>query len=415
MRYLILLLVILFPTPMVTEPLILKHDHVLSQDDNYIMLRTAVAWNHASTQIASASGYDTYIWDADTGQLLYKLPNNAPALGVRWSPNDTRLVAWSSSPYSCYRGCDIDEVRIWDTETSRVVLALSYDFHINDVIWTHDSSQILIAHDGGGERRDVSTGEILATYPREYGISRMMLNANETRLWALDRDGLVSFWDFDGTEPLTTLCHSIYSHLYTEVWNEGGSLFVGFDCDGEVKIYDAQTGDVHVSLLHEGFEVYNAIWNGQRLLTWANAPEDSTHWRFWVWDATTGKALSTWDLTDLIYSASVNWNGQQAAVIAYSFLHIWDATTGDLLHTISYEGDNSSANDSIGITWNQDGSLIMSWMGWSSEGATTVWDTTTGEKVMDLVPMSFAAWSPDNEQVWGTDIYEQNILVWDLK
>jgi WD40 repeat protein len=172
-----------------------------------------------------------------------------------------------------------------------------------------------------------------------------------------------------------------------------------------------------VMTLPHGDNVTSAAWSpdGAQIVT-------ASGYRFFggdktarIWDAATGEALHTLSgHGDDVTSAA--WSPDGAQIVTASddgTARIWDAATGEALRTLS--GHSSSVTSAA---WSPDGAQIVTASGsvGGGDGTARIWDAATGEAVRTLSGHSSvgtsAAWSPDGAQI-VTASWDRTARIWD--
>lgn len=167
------------------------------------------------------------------------------------------------------------------------------------------------------------------------------------------------------------------------------------------------------------------VWQATIVITHTNTV-DSVAWspdgsklvsgdrddRLHVWDATTGASLLTMsghsrDVSRVAWSP----DGSKIASVSDDMsVRIWDAATGSSLHTLT---GHSGRLDSV--LWSPDSAKVVSAS--PIDESVRVWDATTGANLLTLTPPSLnaptsVAWSPDGAKLASTT-NDRSILVWD--
>ena len=105
-----------------------------------------------------------------------------------------------------------------------------------------------------------------------------------------------------------------------------------------------------------------------------------------LWDAVSGELIHTLSHEDTVWSAE--WNGDESLILTRSgsingrdgSAKLWDASSGELIHTLSHDSRVWSAE------WNADESLILTSSGSinGGDGSAKLWDASSGELIHTL-------------------------------
>jgi WD40 repeat protein len=123
-----------------TRPLLTLRGHT-------VPIRT-VAWNSDATRLASAGGKqndtgELKVWDALTGKEL-SAPADQTSYGINavaWSPQGNRL-AWGGGRIGGFNNRIPGELRIWDSETQKVLDLRGHMGEVNSVAWSSDGTRL---------------------------------------------------------------------------------------------------------------------------------------------------------------------------------------------------------------------------------------------------------------------------------
>jgi WD40 repeat protein/serine/threonine protein kinase len=186
---------------------------------------------------------------------------------------------------------------------------------------------------------------------------------------------------------------------------DGGRLAVG--SDGAVNVWNWETGQLALPLLSghadKGISV-TFSQDGRRLASGSWAGE------IMIWDARTGNRLHT--LTEHhhpISALAFSPDGRRLVSACFNeSLIVWDATTGLPVHTL--EGHDRLV---LGVAFSHDGSRIAS----AGEDKTVrVWETATGREVLDLRGHTQAsvgvAFTSDGLRL-ASGSWDRTVRVWD--
>ncbi len=267
-----------------------------------------------SQAILNRDGTQVTAWQFDeSGAITWQIPRILPAAGgiqrAHWNPDGTQVALWARK----------DRIQIWDVATGQQSLELPYDISpISDGRWNHNGTQLL-------------------TWSWD----------NTTRIWntITGQEQMQFYHDYRINETDTPI------QVYGAVWNEAESQVLTWTSfsNSAASVWDAATG-IRIFLLPHGRDnaVLGASWNRHetQILTWGT---DGTAR---IWDALTGEPLHELIIQDaLIYDAQ--WNADESAILmrvnvasfcfgddcaAFHKLYIWDATTGEPIRTFDHDG-----------------------------------------------------------------------------
>ncbi len=265
-------------------------------------------------------------------------------------------------------------MKVWDAQTGQELLSLR----------GHASSVSSVAFSPDGKR--------LASGSGTWDATKRAFVSGEVKLWDAQT----------GQEMLTLKGHTamVVSVAFSP---DGKRLASGSGDDinrypprpGEVKVWDAQTGQELLSLQGGRSVAYSP--DGKRLASASAAGVK-------VWDAQTGQEMLTLKLRT---SGAVAFSpdGKQLASSSYippvsGQIKVWDAQTGQELHTFLGRGGVSSV-----MVFSPDGRRLVSSLGGLGPGdfgGVKVWDAQTGQELLTLKGGglgSSVAFSPDGQRL----------------
>ncbi len=365
-----------------------------------------VRWSPDEAHILT-SGRDgtARVWDSATGKELLRLEHN----GAR-----VRAAEWNGDGSRVLTGCEHGTTHIWDAQTGEILYTFKQDLLVAKVAWSADETRILTVQ-GQTHIWDVAAGLVLLSLP---GISDGMINAvwspDETLIF-LDGNGRAQLWDAQTGELLITMEHEGWS--YNPQWSADGSRVLTAGGGYKARIWDVSeprsaTGKELLTFVGHESTVRRAVWNHdeRQILT---VSDDKTAR---VWDSTTGEELlileghtdwlwyGAWDVTER-YILTASWDGTA---------RVWEAETGALYATlIGHTGDILAA------TWNRTGEYILTG---SLDGTARMWELAlAGRAGGELPAMSGhtemcrqARWSSDETRIL-TASDDDTARIWDAQ
>jgi len=291
------------------------------------------------------------IWVYDVGSLtpnqLLKSEIDQSLTSVDWSPDGKFIVAGSRN----------GNIVIWDRDTGEIIKTFSESFdNVYNIDWTPDGDKIAFIDDPYGTGSKYSTAKVIDAQ-------------NGDVVWTLGGE-------------------SSYAVSAIE-WSLDGSLLAIGDVDGEIRIWDHNTGVL--SGLFRGFKYHVSCisWSPDGLKIAAGSWDNTVG----VWDINTGIMLHHFDGHQEPVE-SVAWSPSGDSLVSTSWdstVKIWNIQNGS--EEILLEGHNDWVNS---VAWNTNNTLVTG----SHDGTVRYWDTQSGENTLiidnHVSSLSSLAWSPDS-------------------
>ena len=217
-------------------------------------------------------------------------------------------------------------------------------------------------------------------------------------------------------ELLTTFMASDDENWFRDAsWSPDGSQVATAQINGEIHIWDYETGELITTLLHGDNGFVNEVeWSPDGSMI-ASASDDSTSQ---VWDTQTWETILVFSEHEPpAYVGSVDWSPDGTRIMTTSgnddegstdtTARIWDPETGEELFVIT-----GHTRIVLWGEWSPDGTRIATS---SQDNTTRVWDAATGEELLRLdTPNIFGPsvkWSPDGKYI-ATSGYGQQSEIW---
>ncbi|MBZ0291311.1 MAG: WD40 repeat domain-containing protein [Anaerolineae bacterium] len=282
-----------------------------------------------------------------------------------WSRDETRVLAWTSNGH----------IKIWDAETGQVLWRHNLDREMRNIVWDSDENRVIAV-----AAREVVILDTVSNIElnRVTGLNWnavLHANSNQVAIWNWD-NGIQIFDTISGTNFLT-----IPREPSNLEWNgEGNRVLIDNNYSDLAEVWDITTGEIVLRL--DQSEIRRASWNSQetRIVTWQNARELK------VWDSDIGAIIFRARLPEDFYSIDeVLWNsnGRYIAVHDGNSVWVFDAENGtELAHVPhSVSGMTWSHNGAQLFTWGtsiqvlnvEDGTVQF--VGDSGLGAMNAWNT----------------------------------------
>jgi WD40 repeat protein/serine/threonine protein kinase len=399
------------------------------------------------------------VWDAKTGEELFTFlgigPGSALYSQVAFSPDSKRLAA--SFPSGTPPDFNNGPLKVWDVQTGQELLHAK---DIGKITFSSDGKRLVgcYTRDGAAKVMDVQTGQELLSFKDSVGKTivfcpdgkRLILAG--TGIWdaqtgkellnfknhttsvglkdspaaALSPDGkrcalvydkTLKVWDVQtGQELLTLKLKYPPSGLFTHrfVFSPDGKQLAASGPEREVTVWDVQP----VPCGGAAVAYFSLSPDGKRVATASQNADQKDAAEVQIWDAQTGQQLHTLKgLVGFTRSGTVRLtfspDGKWLAGSAVSMAKVWDANTGKELATIK--------DQTLwwpGVAFSKDGKrLALSGV----DADWKLWDAQTGQEILTLKGnhkggrIASMAFSPDGTRVAGGVGKEEKAIVWDAR
>lgn len=257
------------------------------------------AYSPDESRIVAGSGTEhVRVWDIETSELILDLYNPTHDLQHRtniypyWSPDGSRILAVSNSE-DCQENC-IHSVYMWDSSTGENLFTLDFE-QLVSAYWNPQGNQIatVVLYDPTAQIWDANTGEELFNLLHEDRVWTVEWNSDSTRILT-ETDKVVYVWDTDTGEELFILPHEDWVYA---TWKSDSTQILT-RTESAVYIWDASTGEKMLTLTPEIPYVTAAFWSSNETLiaTCSNSPDscqENCGHNVALWDATTGEVVLT--------------------------------------------------------------------------------------------------------------------------
>ncbi len=253
-------------------------------------------------------------------------------------------------------------------------------------------------------------GIIISTYQGHTSgyynwITAVAWSPGGTQIVSASAMGEVKVWEATTGNPL----YAYRGHtdkVSVVAWSPDGTRIASASKDRTAQVWDATTGKTYVTYRGHASEVYSIAWSpdGQYLTSGGG------NRAVYVWDANTGLPhLIYREHHDIVYAVAWSPTGQQiASAGADRTVQVWEATTGRKL--LTYRGHSDYVRT---LSWPPDGRRIAS-VGY--DGSVQVWAATTGDNIGSYSGHSKQSlalpWSPDGQYLATTG--KGTVQVWDV-
>jgi WD40 repeat protein len=321
-----------------------------------------VLWSLDSKQLVSAPEGNLgtlQVWDVASGAELEAVDYTFVPTGMAWSPDSTRLAASSMD----------STLRVWNaTEGSPLYveqLQAAIVPNVQAVAWSPDGTRLATANTDNTVRLwDAASGREMRVLDNQEPLVSVAWSPNSQSIasWS---NTTVRVWDAVSGDEVHGLDHA---DIAIGAWSPDGARLATVSNDGQVRVWDPVTGAALLALEDQMGLIHQVVWSpdGTRL---AGVSDPGMV----VWDAISGDTLFAREGNNL-YVASWSPDGVRlAAGTDFGKLLVWDAASGELVHTLEC---GSSVLD---LAWSPDGTLLA-----SASDRIRIWDAVEGRALASL-------------------------------
>ncbi len=345
----------------------------------------------AATTWSSALGGTARVYDAQTGDELYRLYAHRDTLSnIEFSP-DGELLATASNDAT---------IKFWDFDKGVLVTSyVDFPYRVQDFEFSPDGEYILI---GMGESEtsgrpnpdDAPADSSAFLWDLRNRMQTHQYEGNTNWTWAADISD-------DGSM----------------IASGAGPLFTPpdpADLDATVRVWDAESGE-QLAVLEGHTNTVDSVRFEPDGIHILSAGWDGTIRR---WDWASGQEVQQYDIPDTprVYMIELLPNGEQFVSGSHDgVIRLWDIESGEVLR--EYLGHTDPVN---GVHLSNDGKLMVSAAGnWFSDDQTIrLWDVESGDELMKFEGhehiVNYAQLSPDESYIVSTS-WDGTVRMWDVE
>lgn len=335
----------------------------------------ALAYSPDGRRLAGAGGDGSIgVYDAETGERERLLANvgNVSVLALAWSPDGSRLAA----------GLAGNAVQVWEVAAGAMMTGREgrHGGRVAAVAFSPDGKTVAAAGGDGVVKLwsvDAELGFLRDLGGHSGEVRGVAFSPDGSRLASAGLDGTVRVWDVVSGAPVAVMAAHKGGALCLAWPREGGWLASGGN-DNAVQIWDPAAGRLlHKFLGHsEEVRALSASPDGGALAS--ASPEGVAK----LWDPRSPDRPRTFE-----ESAKIPYGGAAACVAISAdgrhvaaghfdgVAHVWEASTGKLLHSLK-----ASESGVRALAFSPDGLRLVTSSGEPKppRGAATVWDLADG-------------------------------------
>ncbi len=373
-----------------------------------------VALSPDGARILTASRDKTAkLWDAASGKLLASFAHQGRVLQGVFSPDGTRILTASGD----------GTAKLWDATSGKLITSFGHQDEVNHATFSQDGTRILTASaDNSAKLWDAASGKLIASFDHGDEVNDAVFSPDGARILTASKDKTAKLWDGASGRLIASFVHQ--DEISHGAFSPDGTRILTASRDKTAKLWDAASGKLIASFDHQG-SVKNAAFSpdGARILT-ASADHSAK-----LWDAASGKLLASFAHQDEVggvvrVERSLGGVGSYRAIrmslqAAFSTdgtriltagkdktAKLWDATSGKSISSLVHQDTVENA------TFSANGTRILTA---STDHSANLWDTASGKLIASfehLGPFFHAAFSPDGTRIL-TASADHSAKLWD--
>ncbi len=348
------------------------------------------------SKVVYHSSYDVLsICDVQTAKLHLTLEGkDNSSESIVFSPDGQRVVA------SCYDR----KVKIWDAKIGSLMHTLSHEgYYIPSVSLSPDGKQIVTAsYDETAKIWDMQSAALLNTLNgHTFKVDHTVISPDGRHAITNSRKNNSMIWDLYSGAAIPTL--SDYVRGFSPDLKRSLTVYT----DNSVGIIDVQSGElIHLLEGHTSL-VFSVAYSADM----QNIVTSSLDWTVKIWDAHTGNLLHTIkeDEGNNVTSVAFSTDGQNVMMghPYMGIIKIFDVKKKSFQCTI--KGDNYVNSTMLSY----DGRRVVTAF---DDGETKIWNVRTGKLLKTLKghkgKVNYAVFSPDGQKVVTASV-DQTMRTWD--
>jgi WD40 repeat protein len=314
--------------------------------------------------IESAEGNSSSL---DVSETIFQRQAPGATVDVAFSPDGERIAAFAPNT----------GIIIWEVDSEEQVLEIPEVTDLASSIAFSPDGKFLAggSSDLGTAIWDVKTGEEILFFPESAPITHVAFSKDDRTMATSAKNGIVSLWDMETRALRLKIFGQSTGFNFLALSSDGEKVAVGNDRQS-TSIWDVSPsggGEVLTIAAHEG-KAHDAIYDpaGKRI---ASTGEDGG---LRVWDAATGELLHSLPAQrDWVHFPAFSPDGKSlAAANQGGDLTIWDVNSGREITTMINDGPALTA-----VTFSPDGSrLAAGGLG----GKAHIWDVATNNQLTTI-------------------------------
>lgn len=342
------------------------------------------------------------IWDIEDGEVRYLL--NDSACGAKISLDGHTMVSGSHKV-----------IQVWDVQSNNLRHTLTG--HTDDVkiliVSADGNTMISGAADGTLRRWNLGDGKLLGATTNHIGeLQLLTLSYDGSILISGTEDNTIRMWDV-GNEIFWSKQEDSKYKLHVVTLSPDGSAIFSHLEDGILEIWNIEDGKLlKIQEIKTGSATFRAASSDGSVVVLSSGED-----KLQVWNTRTRKlreillGSNSQKYSDEIRVVTISADGNYiAAGFYYSNIRVWDAKSGNLIHTL-----NQLDNSALEVVFSPDGNSIISGI---DDNSMLTWDSQSG-KLRHAFKYPRHPWYSYylccNDNIIVSDSMDHDLWVWNVQ
>src|SRR3989339_487304 len=343
----------------------------------------SVAFNNDGSLLVSGQEGLVRLYEIKTGKLIKELhmfkDHSSPVTDVDFSLDGKYLAASgiisSEDPMAVFNDCD--SIKVWETNTGKLLQSLAGGMHNTYIKFSSDSKYLISAgEDTSSKLWDISTGKLLQEF--ENYTSGSIDISPDGKFLAVAVLKSIHLWDINKNkllrkfEIIDKVVSSFLSYNFV-LFHPNGKYIISGDSEGTIRFWNINTGKSSINEINNLKQISSLSFSldGSYFLTAGNEVR--------IWEASTGKFITKLEQKAFpINSVDFNVNKNYFASGGDdNTIKIWETNTGSLLSTFKGHTDHVRS-----VKFSSKGNYLVSG---SKDGTIKLWDVETNKLLRTFI------------------------------
>jgi len=346
----------------------------------------------------------THVWDSTTGYEVSKMPMDGNVLSIAFNSASTQLATGA-----------FGDIKIWDVASGELISTMSHELIQGEVVFQPQIVSVAFSPDGKyilsgswdttARVWDIATHQEVARMAHDARIRTVAFSPVPNVAASASEDGVIRVWDISSGKEISRMVHNGIVDKVT--FSPDGNYILSQSLDNTARVWDAATGMEVARMTHEG-SVGNAAFSPDGKYVVSTGGEGTVR----VWKIANSMMANHWIYNDTVRSFAFSPDGRYIALgTDFVGIHILELASGREIASM-----NEGIEYVSSLAFSPDGKYLVSGSG---DKSGIVWETATGNMVSTMTHEDanygrdfIATFSPDGKYVI-TRGEDHTVRTWD--